>query len=66
MISRLRAFLESISRFMARVWLAILYLPHFSLLESSRAFGLRGNVPFHRLGAFEGSASNIEEARRQF
>lgn len=67
MIARVRAFLEALSRFMARVWLTVLYssvmLP-FGVIARIRTAGQRPSALEWR--AREDSSTDVSKAQRQF
>jgi hypothetical protein len=67
MIARVRAFLDSLGRFMARVWLTVLYcsvmLP-FGVVARMRAARQRPSELNWR--AREDSATDVSKAQRQF
>jgi hypothetical protein len=67
MIARIRARLEVLSRFMARVWLTVLYftaIAPFGLIAMLRLAHRRAARPAWQ--ARKDSACHLEEARRQF
>jgi hypothetical protein len=67
MIARIRAWMEVLSRFMARVWLTVLYftaIAPFGLIARLRAARRRPADPAWQ--ARKDSACHLEEARRQF
>jgi hypothetical protein len=67
MIARIRAWMEVLSRFMARVWLTALYftaIAPFGLIARLRPARRRPVDPAWQ--ARKDSACHLEEARRQF
>jgi hypothetical protein len=67
MIARIRACMEVLSRFMARVWLTVLYftaIAPFGFIARLRPSPRRPAGPAWQ--ARKDSASHLEEARRQF
>jgi len=67
MIPRLRAWMEALSRIMARVWLTVLYftaIAPFGLIARLRYAPRRPGNPAWQ--ARKDSAGHLEEARRQF
>jgi hypothetical protein len=67
MIARIRAGVEVLSRFMARVWLTVLYftaIAPFGLIGRLRSAGRRPANPAWQ--ARKDSDCHLEEARRQF
>ena len=67
MITRIRGWMEVLSRIMARVWLTVLYftaIAPFGLIARLRRPRLRPANPAWQ--ARKDPACNLEEARRQF
>jgi hypothetical protein len=67
MIARIRAWMEALSGFMARVWLTVLYftaIAPFGLIARLRPARRRPADPAWQ--ARKDSACHLEEARRQF
>jgi hypothetical protein len=67
MIARIRAWMEVLSRVMARVWLSVLYftaIAPFGLIARLRPVRRRPALPVWQ--ARKDSSSHLEEARRQF
>ena len=67
MIARIRAWMEVLSRIMARVWLTVLYftaIAPFGLIARLRPARRRPANPAWQ--ARKDPACNLEEARRQF